>query len=156
VNTTAPAVTPTEEDFNATAPVLRRRQPRQPATLTLATLVEGLRLIHDRTVRDADAVRADTDERIRALEVTAARLAYERDTACRELRVRDRVNAALETQLHDAGTEIRRLTEQVVELTAKRDLAMRTAEIACRAHWDAEHELDERNTRRWRRRKRRR
>jgi hypothetical protein len=145
MNTIAPATAPTE----AAASVPCRDQSRQPAALTLATLVEGLRLIHDRTVRDADAARADADERVRALEVTAARLAYERDTACRELRVRDRVNAALETELHDAGTEIRRLTEQVVELTAKRDLAMRTAEIACRAHWDAERELDERNTRRW-------
>jgi chromosome segregation ATPase len=144
----------TAEDFNATAPALRRDRPRQPAALTLATLVEGLRLIHDRTVRDADAARAATNERIRALEVTAARLAYERDTACRELRVRDRVNAALETELHDAGTEIRRLTEQVVELTAKRDLATAAAEDVTRALCDAERENTElRDARRWWRRR---
>jgi hypothetical protein len=155
VNTTAPAVTPTEEDFNATAPVLRRRQPRQPATLTLATLVEGLRLIHDHTVRDADAARADTDERIRALEVTAARLAYERDTACGEVRVRDRVNAALETELHDAGAEIRRLNGLVVALTAKRDLATAAAEDVTRALCDAERENTELRSgrRRWWRRR---
>jgi hypothetical protein len=155
VNTTAPAVTPTEEDFNATAPVLRRRQPRQPATLTLATLVEGLRLIHDRTVRDADAARADAGERIRALEVTSARLAYERDTACGEVRVRDRVNAALETELHDAGAEIRRLNGLVVALTAKRDLATAAAEDVTRALCDAERENTELRSgrRRWWRRR---
>jgi chromosome segregation ATPase len=150
MNTIAPATAPTE----AAASVPCRDRPRQPATLTLATLVEDLRLIHDRTVRDADAARADAGERIRALEVTAARLAYERDTACRELRVRDRVNAALETELHDAGTEIRRLTGQVVELTTKRDLATAAAEDVTRALCDAERENTElRDARRWWRRR---
>lgn len=46
-----------------------------PAVRSLDSIVEGLRCIHEHTVQAADAARATADERIHALEVTAARLA---------------------------------------------------------------------------------
>jgi hypothetical protein len=121
---------PTAEDFKATADRL---------ALRVAELV-----------RERDIANGEAQDAIG----TGLRLKAERDTARGEAKVLTHVNAALKLDLARSDRDNRRLTEQVVELTAERDLAVKAAEDVTRALCDAERELHERGTRRWRRRKR--